>query len=317
MSWLLSTILCTVMWGVAELFYKRGARPDEKYSHLKISVFVGAVMGLHALTTIATRQVDYDFINLLYYLPVSLCYILSMTLSYFGMRFVLESVSDPIENTSGGVTFLLCVIFGLTGISFATKEETLLSLLTFLGVILTVVGVVGLGFLEKRSPTASEKRLGKRSAVIAFSMPFCYALIDAVGSFLDCYYLDVETLADSPLVGANSEKELEIIANTSYELTFAFVALVLFLFLTFKGERLHVARQPDKLLAAVFETAGQYFYVFSIGGDGAIAAPIFSSSVVISLLLSRVFLKEKLTRKQYLFIGILLTGIFILAFLDV
>lgn len=317
MSWLLSTILCTVMWGIAELFYKRGARPDENYSHLKISVFVGAVMGLHALYTILTHQVDYDFINFLYYLPVSLCYILSMTLSYFGMRFILESVSDPIENTSGGLTFLLCVLFGISEISFATKEESIISTLTVFGVLLIVIGVVGLGFLESRSPTDIKKKLGKKASVIAFAMPFCYAFIDAVGSFLDCYYLDVEEIADSPLVGATTEKELEIIANTSYELTFAAFALILFLFLTVKGERLRIKKQPDKLLAAVFETAGQYFYVFSIGGDGAIAAPIFSSSVVISLLLSRIFLKEKLTWKQYLFIGIILAGIFLLAFLDV
>ena len=36
--WLLFAILTTILWGLAELFYKKGAKPDEKYSHLKITI---------------------------------------------------------------------------------------------------------------------------------------------------------------------------------------------------------------------------------------------------------------------------------------
>ena len=48
MSWLFFSIGTAILWGIAELFYKKGARPDEKYSHLKICVWVGIVMGAHA-----------------------------------------------------------------------------------------------------------------------------------------------------------------------------------------------------------------------------------------------------------------------------
>ena len=41
MSWLFFSIATALLWGTAELFYKKGARPDEKYSHLKICVWVG------------------------------------------------------------------------------------------------------------------------------------------------------------------------------------------------------------------------------------------------------------------------------------
>ena len=49
MSWLFFSIATAVLWGAAELFYKKGAQPNEKYSHLKICVWVGVVMGLHAV----------------------------------------------------------------------------------------------------------------------------------------------------------------------------------------------------------------------------------------------------------------------------
>ena len=72
--------------GTAELFYKKGARPDEQYSHLKIGICVGAVMGLHAIFTLLTQDINFNPINILRYLPVSLLYIGSMIFSYFGMR---------------------------------------------------------------------------------------------------------------------------------------------------------------------------------------------------------------------------------------
>ena len=78
--WFLFTLLTTALWSLAELFYKKGAREDEKYAHLKICVCVGFVMGAHALYTIVTGG-GYNPVNIVKYLPVSACYILSMAFS--------------------------------------------------------------------------------------------------------------------------------------------------------------------------------------------------------------------------------------------
>ena len=85
MSWLFFSVATAVLWGTAELFYKKGARDDEKYSHLKICVWVGIVMGAHAIFTLLTQDIGYNPVNLLVYLPVSLFYIISMAFSYFGI----------------------------------------------------------------------------------------------------------------------------------------------------------------------------------------------------------------------------------------
>ena len=92
MSWLLFSVAPAILWGTAELFYKKGALPDEKYSHLKICICVGIIMGLHAIFTLLTKDIAYNPINLLIYLPVSLLYIISMAFSYFGMRFLEGSI---------------------------------------------------------------------------------------------------------------------------------------------------------------------------------------------------------------------------------
>ena len=76
--WLIFTLATTLIWGLAELFYKMGSHEDEKYGHLKVCVLVGAVMGIHAIFTLLTSDIAYDPMNLIAYLPVSLCYILSL-----------------------------------------------------------------------------------------------------------------------------------------------------------------------------------------------------------------------------------------------
>ena len=301
MSWLFFSIATAVLWGTAELFYKKGALPNEKYSHLKICVWVGVVMGAHAIFTLLTKDINYDPINLIRYLPVSLLYIVSMAFSYFGMRFLEESISDPIENTSGAICSLLCVLI--------LKES--LTPLSVIAIIIIVIGVLGVGYLENNGETQRKKILGKKLAIIAFCMPFVYALLDAFGSFVDVFYLD--DIASTPLIGV-TEESIEDVANTSYELTFALFALCLFIFMKVKKVKFGpVPQHKDKILAAIFETAGQFTYVYALSGNGVIAAPIISSVCVVSLLLSRIFLKEKLSWKTYTFNFVVIVGNLLLA----
>ena len=301
--WLIYSILTALIWGTAELFYKKGAKPDEKYSHLKITICVGLVMGAHALYTLIVENVDYNFVNLIKYLPVSMLYILSMTFSYFGMRFLAESISDPIENTAGAITAILC---------FFILKQTM-SPLALVSVILIIIGVVSIGFLEAKDVNGRRKELGKKLAILSFCMPFLYAILDATGSFLDAYFLELET---TPLINVTAEN-IELVANISYELTFLIVAAILLIFIKFKKEKLELTKQKDKLLAAVLETAGQFTYVFAMSGNAIIAAPIISSVCVVSVILSRIFLKEKLTKKQYVAIGVVILGILMISVTDV
>ena len=260
-------------------------------------------MGLHAVFTLLTQDISFNPINILIYLPVSLFYIVSMAFSYFGMRFIEESISDPIENTAGVICTLLFVIF--------LKES--ISLFTWISIAIITIGVVGVSYFENQGETTRKKKLGKKLAFVAFCMPFVYALLDALGTFLDDAFFLVEDIAEAPFVGV-TEETIEAVANTSYELTFAAFALILFIFMMVKKVPFGaIPKHKDKILAAVFETAGQFTYVYALGSADAIAAPILSSVCVVSLLLSRIFLKEKLSWKTYVFIGIVIIGILLLA----
>ena len=300
--WLMFTLATTLLWGLAELFYKKGSHENEKYDHLRVCVMVGAVMGIHAIFTLMTADIAYDPMNLVIYLPVSLCYIISMACSFFGIRFIEESLSDPIENTSGAMCTVLCAV--LLGDEIAPA--------IWFAIAIIVIGILGVSHAEQSAGRDRKRRLGKKLAAIAFAMPFCYALIDAIGCVLDIYFLEMET---SPLIGI-TEENIELVANISYELTFAICGILLLAFMMYKKVKFELPKQKDKALAAVCETAGQLTYVYAMSGNGAIAAPIISCVCVVSLLLSRVFLKEKLTKRQYMFITIIIAGILMLAVLE-
>ena len=319
-------IFSTLSWGIAEIFYKKGSLEKEKYSHLKITVLVGFLMGIYATIILFTQGINLKAFpkNFLLYLPVSACYIISMTCSYFGVRFIQESISDPIENTSGALVAVLCAVF---------LHQTL-EIPAIVCVAVVAIGVVCVGFFDKKGKEERHQKYGKKLAVWAIAMPFCYMILDAAGTFLDIFYTDdVETTL---LIGVTDET-LEHTANCAYEFTFFLVAIGILIFLKIKGVKLFslgdayegesegalkwyqkVYLQRWKLLAAVFETAGQATYLFALSEGTGIAAVILGAGTVItSLILARIFLKEKLSALQYVFIAIILGGIIALALLGV
>ena len=44
MNWFVAALICIFGWGFADLFYKKGTDETDRYSHLKIAVWVGLVM---------------------------------------------------------------------------------------------------------------------------------------------------------------------------------------------------------------------------------------------------------------------------------
>ena len=304
--WLIFTLLCTLLWGLADLFYKIGARHgEEKYSHLLTGITVGLVMGAHAIFVLLTSDVGYDPVNILIYLPVSLFYIISMVVGYLGLKYLELSISSPVENSSGAVVCILCLIF---------LGESL-DLLSAASVVVITVGIVLLGWSERVKPNEilpEDKKYRKSAFALVF--PLIYCVLDALGTFFDAFYLD--DIEKTPLVGV-TEENFENVANISYELTFLIAAAVmLFYILVIKREKIEVPKQGTKLVAAVFETAGQFFYVYAMSGNAVVAAPVISAYCVVSALLAAVVLKEKLKPLQYAAITAVIVGIVLLGVVE-
>lgn len=298
--WFWFALIALFCWSGSDLFSKIGcADARDKYSHYKMVTAVGVVMGLHAAYEIFVGGVEITLPAILKYLPVSALYIVSMAIGYIGLRYIELSVSSPICNSSGALVAVLCII---TGDKLAGPQ--------YIAVALVCLGVIGLGFVEAKEDDElralrQEKANYKYSkSALAIVLPLIYCLLDALGTFADSIVL--ETLDED-------------VANVAYELTFLLCGIIAFIYVKLiKKQKFLPKKEAPKYIGAIFETAGQFAYIYALADEEhvAMSAPIISAYCLASVVWSRIFLKEKLSVKHYITIGIAIVGIVILGIYD-
>ena len=306
--WFWLAIAALLCWSGSDLFSKIGCRDNkDKYSHLKMVMAVGVVMGLHACYEIFVNGVEINLHILTTYLPVSLLYILSMAMGYLGLRYIELSISSPIRNASGALVAILAIL---------TMGESYPSAV-LIAIGLVCVGVIGLGIVEYQEDDearAARQEIGNfkySKSWLALALPVAYCILDAAGTFADSLVLDKLSL---------TYVEYEASANVAYELTFLLAGIVCFIYaVIIKKDKLIPKMEAPKYIGACFETVGQFAYIYAIADTAhlAMSAPIISAYCAASVLWSRLFLKEKLSWKHYLCIALAVIGIIIMGVFDV
>ena len=300
--WLWLSLITLLCWSGSDLFSKIGCRDgSDKYSHLKMVIAVGVVMGLHAAYEIFVGSTEISWSVIWTYLPISLLYISSMALGYLGLRYIELSVSSPICNSSGALVAVLTLLF-VGGEDYSP--------LALLAIALVCVGAIGLGVVdatedpELRAERQKDGNYKYAKSFLALALPVAYCILDAAGTFADNRVL--ETLDEGS-------------ANCAYELTFLAAAVFCFIYVVLiKKDRLVPKMEGPKYLGAICETAGQFAYIYAIADTShlAMSAPIISSYCAASVLWSRLFLKEKLSWKHCGMIRLVVIGIAIMGIFD-
>ena len=323
MSWFLFAFICVLGWGFADLFYKRGTDESDRYSHLKIAVWVGLVMGVCALLLLPLSETkDWSVVSLLdkavRYAPASLAYIISMVIGYAGLRYLELSIVSPVQNASGALSAIaMLVYFIAVGRIGGFWEEY--SALDAVGTVLIAGGVIALGVVEHRladrekkaiagaaDPVKAAENRKYRYGALALLFPILYCVFDTVGTAADGIILDEETGLG---IG-----EIDILVL--YGLTFFVAGIVCWFVLLARTKKPYnpfaLRSEWPKAGAAVFEEFGQVFYVYAMAKEPVLAAPMVASYCIVSVILSRVFLKEKLKAGQYACIIAVIAGIVLL-----
>lgn len=302
--WLILALTALLFWSGSDLFSKMGSKPNDKYSHWKMVIAVGLVMGIHAIIEMLTGT-PVSFQAILYYLPASSMYILSMIFGYVTLRYIELSVSSPICNSSGALAAILC---------FLVLGQTIDGLST-VGVVLVCAGVLLLGISEyteneeARRARQSKANVKYSKSVLAILLPILYCIIDALGSFFDTMILDEENTVLPNIFHYLPEDT----ANVAYELTFLFMALVAAIYVfIIRKDTVVIKAEGFKGIGAVCETIGQLAYIYALSANAVAAAPVISAYCAASVLWSRIFLKEKLSWKHYASIAVVFAGIIVL-----
>ena len=211
--WFWLSLVTLICWSGSDLFSKIGCRDaKDKYSHLKMVMAVGLVMGIHAMYEIFANGTEISLQIIMTYLPVSLLYIGSMAMGYLGLRYIELSISSPICNSSGA----LVAVMTLFMVGFSAYSPLALG-----AVALVCVGAIGLGvvdYFEDEDLRAERQKASNykySKSLLALALPVAYCILDAVGTFADNRVLEVLD---------------EGSANVAYELTFLFVGILCFLY---------------------------------------------------------------------------------------
>ena len=312
------SILALLCWSGSDLFSKMGTREKDKNSHWKVVFAVGLIMGIHFFITLIGGAIidntvgvdavpkvlasllytDFKLIDFISYLPVAALYILAMVFGYIGLRYIELSISSPICNSSGALAFLLCVIFGI----FSTEDITTV---TIIGIVMITVGIIALGFVEQHEDEevrkARQERANRKYAksILAFLLPISYLIIDALGT------------AGDELIFAKTDIT-DYAANSAFELTFFVLAVFAFIWLKLVKKDTVFKGNKHLYFGGLCETVGQIFYMAVMFSDFSVGMVIISAYCAISVLWSRIFLREKMSWKHYAVIALVIAGIVIL-----
>ncbi len=336
-SFALIALLC---WSGSDLFSKMGTEQKDKLSHWRVIFMVGAVMGLHAIITLIlsaifgdslansnpflvsffyTDFVPMDFIK---YLPVAFLYLLAMVIGYVGLRYIELSISSPICNASGSLALLLIVLLGAFGVF---SEPASLGLLEIVAVVLITFGIIWLGTVEYNE--SDEVKLIRSqggnfkytASFIAILIPIIYLFLDAIATVGDEIVYDIGLF------------ESDYAANTAFEFTSLCFAIFAFIWVKLVKKQNFFSIKTQETLddgsvvnktiplsrfliyGGICETVGQIFYMAVVASDFVQGLPMISSYCVLSVVWSRIFLKEKLSIKHYIAIFATLLGIVLLA----
>lgn len=323
----LTSLIAMLCWSGSDLFSKVGSKQNDKLSHYKVGIAVGFIMGLHALFEIFVRGVPLTLNDIVTYLPASFFYISSMLIGYICLRYIELSISSPICNTSGALALIMSLVwFGVKWVEDEAVDGIFLNVPIIIGVILIVIGVTSLGFVDyheddearAKRQMASNRKYAK--SLLALLLPVVYCLLDAIGTFVDTLIADAytEKLIDGGFAEELAETRTGDVLNVAYEITWLIMAVIFCVYVfIIKREKVDKKYDGIKALGGVCETAGQVFYMMVVVSEYKVGLVIISAYCAVSLLWSRLFLKEKLSVKHYIAIALAFIGIVILGIYDV
>ena len=316
MSWLLLTFSCIILWGITDILLKKSLDYTDSLSQYKTFIWIGLVAFPASVIIAIYSDTLLDSIRIVahnpYIIPVNIIYVVASFFGLLGAKYLDASVVSPLENIDGAVTaIILYMFFAFTGRSHVTDS---IGIVDIIGTVAITMGVILLGIQEQKL-SAQEKSLEEdkkkhRLGALALLFPIAYNLADAASM-----------VATGIAVSGEAEAEIPEIDYFFFE-CFGFFVIGIFVYLYMLFAKKHVYNpfkktELTRLGAATCETLGTLAFTIAVGISPILTAPITSSYCFVTIILARIFLKERLTKKQYLSVAFVIAGIALLGISEI
>ena len=316
MPWLLLTLSAIILWGATDILLKKSLQCSDSLSHFKTFVWIGLIAALSCVVVALCSDTLLDSVRMiadnLYLIPVTVFYVVAMFFGLLGAKYLDASVVSPLENIDGAITaIILYIFFFLTGRSYVTDS---IGIMDIIGAVAITTGVIFLGIqehkLSKQEKNLEEDKKKHRLGALALLFPIAYNLADAVSM-----------VATGIAVSGETEVEIPEIDFFFFE-CFGFLVISIFVWIYMLTVKKYVYNpfkkaELPRLGAATCETLGTLTFVFATGINPILTAPITSSYCFVTVILARIFLKERLTKKQYLSLALVIIGIALLGISEI
>lgn len=306
--WASCLLISILLWSVTSIFYKKGAYKDDRYIHLKFSVITGLLCFIIALCYIVIREESFSiWESAIRFWPMTLfgiIYAIGNTFTFKGILYNDVSVIAPIENTANGsYVLILIIMYVLLGRVNSVWE--VLTPYKIIGILCICAGIAFLAFVQHQQAKSSGNYERFKAGASALIFPLLFSMMDGLETVVSGLCLD------KTFGFAMPEGDSIIIGGMEY----AFFALIFWIYISIKEKKLFNPVSKKYMLffgGALCDNIAIVSYSYAMAIDSVATDPILAVYPVITVLLSRILLKEKLSKKQYLCLVLLLVGSFMI-----
>ena len=310
MAWILLTLACIVLWGTTDILLKKSLDYSDSLSQYKTFIWIGLVAALSGAVAAFVSDTLPDSIKMvadnLYLIPLCMFYVIALFFGLLGAKHLEASVVSPLENIDGAIAAIILYVFFLFTDSTHLTEK--IGVVDVAGTVAIVVGVVLLGIQEQklsRQGASLDENKKHRLGALALIFPIVYNLVDAASM-----------VAMGVTVSGETEVGLPDIDFFFFECVgFTVGAVFVWLYLLAAKKYIYNPFKKTELTrcgAGLGDTLGTMAFTFAMGINPILTAPVTSSYCLVTIVLARIFLKERLTKKQYLSLAFLVVGIALL-----
>ena len=300
--WLMSVTLAILLWATTSLLYKRGIHDGkEKHICLKYSVCVGIVFFVIALVCLVTRDEPFTiWESAVRYWPMTVfgfAYAVINTISFNGYIHNEVTVESPVEGISGGMSTILLIIVYLA-LGRVSSAYELLSPLRTAGILIIMVSIILLSTVrnrEKRNDLKDKNRDWMTRGLGTLIFPVLFSIGDAFETIVSGVCLDTTYGYAMP------EGDSIIIVG----MTYAVFSFGFWIYIWWKEKKPYnpfTRRSAPRLLGAVADNVGIVFYSYAMAMNSISTDPLLALYPIFVMIGGRIFMKEKVSTAQYVFL---------------
>ena len=310
------TLSCIVLWGITDILLKKSLDYSDSLSQYKTFVWFGLVAALSGVIAAFRSDTLPDSIRMvadnLYLIPLCIFYVIALFFGLLGAKHLEASVVSPLENIDGAIAAIILYIFFL--FTDSTHLTDKIGVVDVIGTVSIVAGVVLLGIQEQKlskqeiSFDANKKK--HRLGALALIFPLVYNLVDAASMVAMGVTVSGETEVSIPDIDFFFFECVGFTVCAAFVWSYLLIAKK-YVYNPFKKTEL------TRCSAGLGDTLGTMAFTFAVGINPILTAPVTSSYCLVTILLARILLKERLTRKQYLSVAFVIAGIALLGISEI